>query len=69
MRPQDFKYIDEIDHNYRNVRERIIELVKAGYEVERWELRAPKDGFRVMTVFFRGGGTTEWNQPWVGDEY
>jgi hypothetical protein len=67
MRPQGFKYVDEIDPNYRNVRERIIELVKAGHQIERWELRAPRDGFRFMRVYVKDGPPLTWNQPWEGE--
>lgn len=57
-------YVDEIDPNYRALRERIIELAKAGHKVERWELRAPRDGFRFATVYVKDGPPLTWHQPW-----
>jgi hypothetical protein len=60
-------YVDEIDPNYHGVRERIIELVKAGHKVDRWELRALRDGFRLMRVFMKDGPPLTWNQPWEGE--
>ena len=62
-----WNYVDDFDPNYRAVRERIIELVKAGHKVERWELEAPRDGFRLMRVFMKDGPPLTWKQPWEGE--
>ena len=60
-------YVDEIDPNYRALRRRIIELAKAGHKVERWELRAPRDGFRFVRVYVKEGPPLTWHQPWQGE--
>jgi hypothetical protein len=59
-------YVDEIP-NYRNVRDRIIALAKAGHQIERWELRAPRDGFRFMRAYVKEGPPLTWHQPWEGE--
>jgi hypothetical protein len=60
-------YVDEIDPNYRALRERIIELAKAGHKVEPWELLAPRDGFRFVTIHIKGWPPIQFYQPSVGE--
>src|SRR5712692_3705488 len=60
------QYVDEIDQNYRALRERIIELAKAGRKVEGWELLAPRDGFRFVRAYVDEGPPLTWHQPWGG---
>jgi hypothetical protein len=55
---------DADDLNYWAVRERIIELLEAGHQVERWELDAPRGGYRRMLVYTKHGSLS-WNQPWL----
>jgi hypothetical protein len=62
---------------YDAFRERIIELVRDGYDVKRWELAREHDGFRLATVYVGLPGLTtrrsgirngdhfvEFYQPW-----
>jgi hypothetical protein len=47
--------IDEIP-NYRRFHKRLREVLEGSdYDVLRWELEAPRDGFRLMRVFVKDG--------------
>jgi hypothetical protein len=41
-------YLDEIDPNYRRFRQRLREVFEDGHDVLRWELHAPRGGFRFV---------------------
>jgi hypothetical protein len=62
--PKPSLWPDADDLNYWAVRERIIELVVAGHQVERWELDPPRCGYRRMLVYTKRG-TLSWSQPWL----
>jgi len=60
-------YIDEIP-NYRAFIQRLREVLEGSeYDLLSWELRAPKDGYRAVTVYMKNGPPLTWNQPWEGD--
>jgi len=60
-------YVDEIDPNYRRFRQRLRELFEDGHGVLRWELHAPRGGFRFVRVYLKEGPPLTWNQPWEGE--
>lgn len=60
-------YLDEIDPNYRRFRQRLREVLENGHHVVRWELNAPRGGFRFVRVYMKDGPPLTWNQPWEGE--
>lgn len=60
-------YLDEIDPNYRRFRQRLREALENRHHVVRWELHAPRGGFRFVRVYVKEGPPLTWNQPWEGE--
>ena len=60
-------YVDEVDPNYRNFRQRLREVLEDGHEVLYCELLAPRDGFRFVRVYVKEGPPLTWQQPWEGE--
>jgi hypothetical protein len=60
-------YVDEIP-NYSRFHQRLREVLESDeHEVVGWELLAPRDGFRFVRVYMKGGPTVTWNQEWEGE--
>jgi len=63
-----WNYVDEVDPNYHNFRERLRETLDGStHDALRWELEAPRGGFRFVRVYMKNGPPLTWNQPWEGD--
>jgi len=61
-------YIDETEPNYHNFRERLRETLEGStHDVLRWELEAPRGGFRFVRVYVKDGPPLTWNQRWEGE--
>jgi len=61
--------LDEIDENYFAFRERLKQIAKRGYEIERCELAPEENGFRFVTVYVKGEPPLTWFQPWNEDAH
>ncbi len=60
-------YIDEIP-NYRRFLKRLRKVLEGSeHDLLRWEMRAPRGGFRFVRVYMKDGPAVTWNQPWEGD--
>jgi len=61
-------YVDEVDPNYHNFRERLRETLEGSeHDVLRWELEAPRGGCRFVRVYVKEGPPLTWYQPWEGE--
>jgi hypothetical protein len=61
-------YVDEIDPNYRRFRQRLRKcLEKEDGHLLSCELRAPRNGFRFVTVHIKDRPPIQFYQPWEGE--